>query len=391
MRLMRRSAVIVAAIFLAALVLREAMLRSSLPGQPARAAGAWSGHPDAVIARGMVAIGTAARAHRLVGPELTKPVIGAYRLAPLSIEPFLVRGVELQNAGDEAGAGRAFLAAAQRDPRAQAPHYFLADHYTRSGKQALGLTELGKLIKLVPGASPQLAPRIAALVNSPGGAPAIHALVAENPRLRGDVVRALASDARNADLILTIVTPGAPGDWQPMLVQSLLAAGEPDRAFAIWARANRLKVSSGKLPLLNDPTFRLGLTPPFGWTLASGGAGAAEPAPGSGLHLLYYGRDPFTAASQMLVLAPGRYSLVQRLASITGDPTSLSWQVSCVHDGRKIASLPLASSAGKAAGAGQFMVPQECNAQRLDLVGAPADVPVTVDLTLSSLVLSPAS
>ncbi len=341
----------------------------------------WPGHPEVVFARGMRAIGENAQAHRPVGPDLIGPMIQASRVAPLSPEPFLVRGLALQQAGDEAGAGVAFLAAAQREPRSLPAHFFLADHYTRSGRVPLALAELGRLIRLVPGSAQQLAPRVAAYVQSERDVAQVRGLIGHNPQLRDDVLLALASNAANADLIASIAPSSAQGDWVPVLLQSLVQAGDYQGAYRVWqasASARGTPVEPGRVA---DRAFRSALPPPFGWTLASGGAGLAEPASGGGLHVIYYGRDPFVAASQLLLLPAGRYVLQFEARATSGSINSVKWQLRCARGNQVVATAP----AGPGAARASLAVPAGCPAQWLELVASPADVPDTTDFTIADL------
>ena len=329
----------------------------------------------------MKAIGAAAQAGRPVDPSLTDPLIEAARQAPLSPEPFLVRGVALQAAGDEVGAGAAFMAAERRDPRSVGAHFFLSDHFARSGRIGLSLTELGRVIRLVPGSSGQLAPRIAASFKSIGGIAAVRALVADNPPLRDDLLTALATDAGNADIIAQLAVPGQRQSWRSVLVNSLIAAGQYERAFMLWAGDNGVVGQ----PLLVDPAFTLDAKPPFGWEVSSGPAGAVESADGGGLHLIYYRRDPMVAASQTMVLPPGRYTLSFSATAVSGALARAQWRIACLPGERIVASVGLDAGRPGTRVRAAFDIPSGCTAQRLQLVGTPADSPQTLDAIVRDL------
>ena len=365
---------------IAFLVLRDGFVRSNLEVRPEWAIGAWRGNPKAVIAVGMVRIGEAAEVHRAIDASLTQPVIQAARLSPLSVEPFLVQGLKRQEVGDEVSAGKLFFAAEQRNPREVAPHYFLAAHYAKTGQAALGLMELGKIIRLVPGSAAQLAPRIATAAEQAGGPVMIRSLLSESPELRDDLMRAMSTDARNLDFVLSLRTATSSTDWQPVMVQSLIKAGLYDRAYQLWEQANGIRETAAGRPLLVDANFRLTALPPFGWTLASGSSGVAESSSG-GLHVETYGRDPFVVAWQTVLLPSGTYNFGQKVMATSGIPSALNWQISCLNDDRKIASFSLT---GITAGTlrGKFTVPPGCLAQRIDLLSSAVDEPQTIDLTL---------
>ena len=369
--------------FVAIIVCRDALFRDSLATNPEQASLVWQGHPDAVIALGMAAIGESARAHREVNDTVTGPVIAAARRAPLRIEPFLVAGVKAQTLGDEVSAGLLFEAAEQRDPRAVAPHLFLSAHYDKLGQGDRSLTELGRLLHLVPAAASELTSRVATSVHQAGGLAAIRALVAQNEGLRDDLMRAMSADSRNLGFVLSLRTPTSTRDWQPIMVQSLVTAGHFEPAFAMWAASNRVNSASPGRPLVFDPDFRLVLGRPFGWTLADGAApgGLVERGETVGLHLLLYGRDPFTLASQTLILPAGIYVLSQKVERTEGNIGTLSWEVSCLNGMRKLARIGFAR--GQASG--RFEVPGDCPAQSLQLLAATGELPETLDANLGTI------
>ena len=381
----RKAAGLVALGLLAMLVLRDAFVRSNFERRPEWAATAWPSHPQAVIADGMVRIGEAAAEHRVIDPSLTKPIIEAARQSPLSVEPFLVGGLRRQEIGDEVSAGKLFVAAEQRNPREVAPHYFLAAHYAKTSQAALGLTELGKIVRLVPGSAAQLAPRIADAAEQAGGLKMIRSLLLESPELRDDLMRAMSTDARNLEFVLSLTTATSSADWQPVMMQSLIKAGSYERAFQLWSQANGVRGPVGGRPLLVDPSFRLTAPPPFGWTLANGSSGVAESS-SSGLHVVTYGRDSFLVASQTLLLPRGDFLFEQKVVTASGNFSAVSWQVTCLDPDRKIASFSLVGSKTGSLRA-KFTVPPGCPAQRIDLLSGAVDDPRTVEFMLGPIEL----
>jgi hypothetical protein len=378
-----RVAALIGLVFVAVIVVLDALTRSALPEDPAEAVAAWPGHPAAVIASGMVGIGVAASENSPVDNRLTAPIIGAARGAPMNIEPYLVAGVKAQTLGDEAAAGRLFEAAERRDPRAIAPHLFLSAHYAKVGQGGRSLTEFGRLLRLVPAAAAQVSQGIAASVKQLGGADKVRALVANNAELRADLMRALSADPDNLDVVLSLRTPTSANDWRPIMVQSLLSANRFEPAFALWASANMIDSSPLSRPLLFDSKFRLGLERPFGWVLAdnSGGAGLVEKNGITSLHVVAFGHDTFVAASQVLLLAPGTYSLAQTARSTSGNLSSLSWRLTCLEPPLKIAAIDFGAGGVR----GQLVVPADCKGQRLELMATAGDLPETLDAFLGPI------
>ena len=117
----------VLALLLGAQVVRNASVRAFGRTAPAEAARLWGAHPDVRLSQGMTAIALAAREGRPVPPGLLAEVYAVSRIAPLSSEPYLVRGVQAQLTGDTRLAEQAFLAAKWRDGRSLPARYFLAD------------------------------------------------------------------------------------------------------------------------------------------------------------------------------------------------------------------------------------------------------------------------
>src|SRR3954471_8049955 len=99
------------ALLLAAQMVRNAAVSALAAARPAEAARVWSSHPEVELSLAMTAIGKAAREGRPVDPAAFAMTRDAAAKSPLSPQPFLVRGVQAQLAGDRETARRAFEAA----------------------------------------------------------------------------------------------------------------------------------------------------------------------------------------------------------------------------------------------------------------------------------------
>src|SRR5687768_6956671 len=183
------------AVAAAVFVVRGALVAAYTDSNPVRAAAAWPGHPAAAFRAGLVRIGEAAAAGRLVAGSIIDPLLAAARSAPLAPEPFLVRGVQLRLGGDETAAGRAFVEAKRRDPRSIPARFFLADHYLRSGAVQAGLDEVVVLTRLVPGSEARLVPILAGYAKTPGAARQVKAMLRAHPELEDGLLTFLAADA----------------------------------------------------------------------------------------------------------------------------------------------------------------------------------------------------
>lgn len=367
-------------------VVRSAFVSAYADDQPRTAAAIWPSHPDILFKTALDDIATAAAQGRAVPRAQIDAIYAAAARAPLAPEPFLVRGVEAQLAGKKKVAEQAFEAARRRAPRSLAAHYFLADHYLKTGQQDAGLTELARLTRLAPRGISSVAPYYASYAKAPGGAKKIKAMLRANPQFEPDILAALAGDPANADLVLYLAITGKGGEtpvWHGQLVKSLVEAGEYTKAKQVWSKLSGEPESSSGL---FDPGFS-GKTapPPFNWTLLSDASGVAERVGGGKLHVVYYGRENATLASQTVTLTPGRYRLSFKVQGSTKTMGSIGWKLACLPSGSPLVTLGLAEHQRQAVS--EFTVGAGCPAQQLSLLGTSPDFPETVDLTLDDLSL----
>ena len=386
----RTIAVALLALLAAWQVIRSAFVQAYGADEPAKAAALWPSHPDILFKTALDEIANAAATGHPVPRQQIEAIYAAAARAPLAPEPFLVRGVDAQLAGNPTLAGRAFEAARQRDPRSLAAHYFLADHFLRTNQPEAGLEELARLTRLVPNGIASVAPYYARYAKERGGAARMKKVLGEHPEFAPDVMAALAMEASNADLILYLAgdhpePQGEPPLWHGRLVEGLVASGQYRKARVIWSQLSGEQFASDSG--LFDPQFSgKKAPPPFNWSLLSTASGLAEEQGNGRLHVIYYGRDNADLASQTLTLRPGRYRLSLKVEGGTKSLSSLAWKLSCLPAKRTLLSLALAAPQGQPVG--DFTIGSDCPAQLLSLTGTPPDYPETVDVTLSALSLT---
>jgi hypothetical protein len=377
----RRFLVVVIALLVAAQVIRNAAVDALAEFQPQLAAKAWPGHPDVDLSMGMVDIATAMRDRKPVDSRIFRLIDEAATKAPLSPQPFLVRGVQAQIAGNAVLAEQAFVAAQRRDPRSVPAAYFLADHYFRSGDAVHGLDQVVILARLSPNGVQSVAPYVAAYAQDRSTWPQIRKIFRSEPMLEDAALAVLAQNPANADAILALADQShrnARSFWLTPLLASLVKAGQYGRARAIWASVSRVRLGPGTL--LYDGDFSASEpSPPFNWELASSTVGLAERQPGGRLHAMFYGQEDGVLARQLLVLPPGTYRMSLRVA---GNPKALSWTVRCTNAQSELGRVPLGALA---AHGWEFQVPAGCAAQWLELSGASSDMPQESDVTISAL------
>lgn len=383
MIIVRSIIVVIAALLIAVQVVRNAAVEMLSAAKPAQASRVWSAHPAVELSMGMTDIAKAARSRQAVAPAALAMIADAAAKDPLAPEPFLVRGVQAEVAGDGAAAQRAFEAAQWRDPRSLPAAYFLADRYFRDGDVSRGLSEVAALARLSPHGDLAVAPYLAAYARNPSNWPALRTLFRGNPNLAQAALVALASNPATAAAAIALANPNQNAQdahWLPTLLNTLTAAGKYQEARSVWARMSHAR----QMGLLFDASFRDTTSPPpFNWALTSSAVGLAERQAGR-LHVIFYGQEDGVLARELLLLAPGQYRLSMQLL---GDPArahALTWSIWCDKSDAPIASASLDIAASKGL---TFAVPDRCPAQWLRLSGMSGDMPQQVDLTIASLKL----
>ena len=368
-------------------VVRNAYVAAYAGPAPQRAAAVWPGHPDVLFSQALTDIGTAAVKGEPPPQGALADIALAARLAPLSHDAFLVRGIRAQQAGDLQGAARSFIAARQRAPREAAPRYFLAELYIRTGRGADGLRELATLARLLPNGSANVAPSLAAYAKTSGDIANLKAILGENPVLEREVLVELAKDPSNADLAIRLAggvrTPGGEAeDWVKVLLPNLVQAGQFERAYRLWAAVSEERTRG---TIFNSSFQSSTAPPPFNWSYRADSTGIAESDGRGGLHVLFYGREDSILASQTLLLAPGRYRISML---VEGNPDNMVlWSLTCLPAKSGLLDLSLGESA-RSLTTQDFTVPAGCPAQMLELQGRAGEMPRDADITISKLKLT---
>ena len=365
---------VVLVLLLAAEVVRNGAVLAFTDTRPDLARQFWPGHPAARIQSGMTQIALAAREGHAVDRSVMSGIYAAAAKAPLAPEPYLVRGVEEQLAGQSDRAERAFRAAEWRDGRSLPARYFLADSYFHRRDARHGLAEIAVLGELVPDGTLKLAPYVASYARDRANWPELRRIFAAEPGLENASLAVLAADPRNADTILALASPAArhaQSAWFIPLVESLIAAGDYQGARHLWAEIGRIDLA--RSGLVFDPQFTGSKAPPpFNWSLASSSIGLAEEVPGRGLHLIYYGHEEGWLAYQLLLLPAGTYAVGLDAPGFAPNNGALRLFVTCQGSNTRIAAFAFEDVVGKMQ---HFTVPASCAAQRLEISGSLTDIP----------------
>ena len=382
----RRLLVAIIALLLAAQIVRNAAVAGLADRFPDFASRLWRGHPSSEIALAMSSIGSAARERKAVPAATFELMDNAAVKAPLAPEPFLVRGVQAQLAGNASLAVDAFAAAGRRDPHSLPAHYFLAEAFFQTGDTRRGLSEIGVLARLAPSGVKSLAPYLAAYAKDRTTWPQLRELFGAEPQLEESTFAALSSDASNADTVLALagrhrLVPEAA--WLPTLLNSLVTSGQYARAHQIWGSVS--PAQGGPNQWVYDGRFvQPKAPPPFNWMLMSSVVGLAERAPKGGLHVIFYGNQDGLLARQLLVLPPGAYRMAMTVAGNPADLHALTWSLRCEGSQEPIAAIRLDVVGSRP---WVFDVPQQCPAQWLELSGVSSDLSRQSEATVSNLTL----
>jgi len=385
-----RSLIALAWVILAvAYIVRSSFVAAYADTDLKRAERLWPGHPSVLEGRAMINIAGAAAAGRGLDSETRHLIADLARTEPLAPQPFLITGAEALRDSRSGQAERLLLLARQRNPRAPAPRLLLAEKYISEGRIREGVPEAAVLGKLVPGSLEPLSQAFARYIQTSGVPDGMDEVMGSNVDLSTRILNELAADPDNADLLLKIAAlapprPRGPAPpWQTQLISQLVAAEDYQKARLVWS-----KFAGGEADMsanIQDARFKGSFAaPPFNWTYATQGA-VIEPRGGS-LHILYFGRDDETLASQLLVLRPGSYRLEMTISGQLSDPQTLNWKIICLHDKRVI----LDRSIGQA-GALDWSVDVSssgCGAQQLELSAKANDAGRSSDFMISDLNLT---
>lgn len=383
----RRLIVAAVALLLAVQVVRNATVFALAPRDPSAAAKVWTSHPAVEISLALVDIGATTRERKPIGEHTFAMIQDGATKAPLAPEPFLVRGVQAEVAGDADTARRAFLAAQWRDPRSMAAAYFLANYYLRSGHVLEGLKQTVVLARLSPSGAGAAAPFIAAYARNRSNWPQMRELFRSQGWLQEGVLTTLAQDASNVDAVLALADANhrkPSSGWLRPLLSNLVANGDYGRARAIWSSVGGGQV--GNQLLFDEDFSQSEPPPPFNWSLASSTVGLAERQKGNRLHVIFYGNEDGVLAGQLLLLPPGTYRLQMQLVGSPLHPEALNWSIRC--DKKSGDPIVIAALDSVAKNGLMFQVPEDCPAQRLELSGRTGDIAQQSEATITGLSLS---
>lgn len=359
--------------------IRSAVVRAYVDEDVTVAASAWPEHPKALASGSLLAVAQVAGRGDPVPSETKGNLRRLAATSPLSAEPFLVAGATEVRNGNYGVARRLLVHARERDPRSAAARYLLSDLYLRQNQLAPALQEVAVLRRLAPSISGPLIKALAEFIRLSGATKEVRGVLDSDPELENMLLTELATEPRNAAVILQLARPHRSSDripsWHQRLVASLVEAGEYGRAFLLWRRY----APRGDAATDISNFERSSLPSPFTWTFSESSAGSAAPD-GNALQIFFTGRQNLTFASKLAMLPSDTYGISLRVSGEPPAEGNVSWSVTCLPEGKQVAQLPV-SDAGQVSL--RFEIPADCVAQKLELKGFGQVFPETAEFTIS--------
>lgn len=349
-------------------------------------------HPGAALDRAYEEL-------RLTGgltDETRRAAEAAFAREPLSEVPLLAAARTALARGDGDEADRLLAAALRRNPRSRYGLLLRLERAVQLRRNEEAATTMLVLSRLFADVGAALVSQIAAMAADPSTRAAARHVMASDPQVRMQVLERLARAGTDPELVLELAGPAAPTPagseppaWQRLLLDEMVERGRFGEARAIWARFAGAGAEPGAL---YDPGFTgLPGPPPFNWRFESGGEGFAEPVRGTGgLNVEYPGRARAVLASQLVLLAPGRYELAfEAEGRAEGEDSRLIWTLACHGSERILVEVPIT---GVEFTPKRFQasvsVPAGCPAQWLRLTGRSAEFPKDQRVTIRGLRLA---
>jgi hypothetical protein len=327
-----------------------------------------------------IAIKAPDRAERLLAADPLDPVALTYL------------GLAADRKGDTSRARTLMTLAVRSDGRALRARLWLLDQDLRHRDYRAAIEHFDRLVRIGPPGTAALINAMAGVVRDPASRAPLARKLATNPPWRASFLYALNQQGVSPDVIYQLTPQDSAKSQvlfeQAALLQSLLKNKEYERAYLAWI--NFLPESSLKqLGPIYDPQFQKLPGPlPFNWQLTDSAEGSSEFSKPHGLNVSYLGGSATPLTEQTLLLSPGRYRLTA-VASGSDENNQLSWTITCPGVGEPLQTMKITGLNGNHHRyATQFEVPAAgCGAQRLALMGSPAEFPRTTSVLFESVMV----
>lgn len=339
-----------------------------------------------------------------VDAEARALYLSALSREPLLAEPVTMAGLDASAEGDLDKAEQLMRAARTRNPREAIARFWLLDHYMRTNRYPEGIAEAGAAIRLRPESREAVLNVLAALVEIPAGRAALRDALAQLPWWRQAFFQAAATfdpDPSNALTLLQELPRNPDRDAarqeQRSVLLALVEKGRYDLAYRAWQQMVPATYQ-GRIAPVYDGNFAGWPGPvPFNWNLVQDNDGtaqmvrAADLVTSSALDVRYFGSNATLLAEQVTVVPPGPWRLSLQARRRSSGPVGgrLVMDVRCARGMGRLATLPLDNLGANLRGyAADLVVPADCPALRLRLMGVPGDVFSEVEAQITAVALA---
>lgn len=305
--------------------------------------------------------------------------------APFDARALRVVGLSEARAGREAQADELLTLAGNWSLRDDPAHAWLVDYRLRRGDYVSSFAHADTLARRREAMRPNIFRLFttAATVDTERALPVIAKLVSEQPSWRQDYLDSLYSttDGLRVAINLAVVLEAGQAPLNNaelrQLYLYLIDRGLLDGARTVRESLNRpamqITVANGSF---DDPSS----PEPFQWRIAQGAGIVAEileddiRSADPALRVSFDGYTEETIAEQLMFLSAGQYRMTFEARTENGDPNRhLNWTVICAPGDRRIMRAPSAPAGAQVwtAGAAEFVVPDNCPGQWLQLRSVP--------------------
>lgn len=309
---------------------------------------------------------------------------------------FLLEAKAAERAGRSAEAIRLLEEARRRRPSYLPTRLQLITHYANAGRIDDVIREMDYGLRYSDRTRRLILPQLAKLIADPAGRTAIASMLAKNPTWKKDFFEMAGAETLAPADVLALVRlrerqGGDLSGERTLYVQSLVRAGQAQRARQIWLQMLPERERQRNAFISNSNFGGRAALPPFDWRPQDGPGGRAEIVTSkrdpSYLDVSFFGSRVADLADQQLALAPGRYRLSSTLRTdADGRSGTVSWFIFCTPGGPQIARLPLQARGGAQGRVRtSFVVPAGCSGQLLRLTGEPGEITVPINTQIYSV------
>ncbi|MEE9433191.1 MAG: hypothetical protein V3V15_03015 [Sphingorhabdus sp.] len=269
--------------------------------------------------------------------------------------------------------------AKKRNPRSYPVRRLLAEYYLLTNNVGESLKEMFSSALLNPDWGTQFMEAVRLLGNNEQLQPQVIEKIASEPDWTNRFFAQLDPEKADDPFVMELSKQVPPNPkYRKQLIARLAKRGDYANAFALWSKDIMRKGKRVIWPY--DPAFdALTGSGPFNWVITNGANARAEMAESSvwaqenALYVFYFGHRRTRIVRQIMMKAPGRYSLSipYSIRAHEGQTTRLKWTANCASGNQELGKVILDRDALETGSLRlDFTVPAtDCTAQTLQLTG----------------------